>query len=43
MATTLFDQWKEGIDEVAPYSSLTYFEEAFLGHLFPLDSKEAKV
>ena len=43
VATTWFDQWKEGRDENAPHSSWACFEKAFLGRLFPQEWKEAKV
>ena len=40
---TLFDQCKDGKAEDTPHPSWIYFEEAFLGRLFPQKLKEAKV
>ena len=43
IARTWFDQWKGGRAEDAPPASWACFEEAFLGHFFPRELKEAKV
>lgn len=40
---TWFDQWNKGRAEGAPLESWDCFEEAFLGHFFPRELKEAKV
>ncbi|XP_069146048.1 uncharacterized protein [Solanum lycopersicum] len=36
-------KWNEGRDEDAPHPNWVCFEEAFLGHFFPRELKEAKV
>ncbi|XP_049378159.1 uncharacterized protein LOC125842927 [Solanum stenotomum] len=38
-----FDQWKKSRVEYAPVLSWPTFEEAFLGHFFPRELREAKV
>lgn len=43
VSRTWFNQWKVGRDEDAPPSCWACFEEAFLGHFFPQELKEAKV
>ncbi|WMV36783.1 hypothetical protein MTR67_030168 [Solanum verrucosum] len=43
VARTWFDQWKGGRAENAPPASWAGFEEAFLGHFFPRELREAKV
>ena len=43
VARTYFDQWKGGRVENAPHASWACFEEAFLGHFFPRELREAKV
>ncbi|KAH0650238.1 hypothetical protein KY284_030150 [Solanum tuberosum] len=43
VARTWFDQWREGRAENAPPASWAYFVEAFLGHFFPRELREAKV
>ena len=43
VARTWFDQWKGGRAENAPPASWACFEEAFLGHFFPRELREAKV
>ncbi|KAH0757858.1 hypothetical protein KY290_021351 [Solanum tuberosum] len=43
IARAWFDQWKCGRVENAPPASWACFEEAFLGHFFPRELKEAKV
>ena len=40
---TWFDQWKDRRAEDAPYPSWIWFEEVFLGRLFPEEMKEANV
>ncbi|KAH0679031.1 hypothetical protein KY284_020116 [Solanum tuberosum] len=43
VARTWFDQWKGNRADDAPPASWACFEEAFLGHFFPRELKEAKV
>ncbi|KAH0728078.1 hypothetical protein KY284_003943 [Solanum tuberosum] len=43
VARTWFEQWKGGRVENAPPASWAGFEEAFLGHFFPRELKDAKV
>ncbi|KAH0711565.1 hypothetical protein KY289_007524 [Solanum tuberosum] len=43
VARTWFDQWKGGRAENAPPAIWAGFEEAFLGHFFPRELREAKV
>ena len=43
VSRTWFDQWKKGRAEGAPTASWAWFEEAFLGHFFPQELREAKV
>ncbi|WMV59237.1 hypothetical protein MTR67_052622, partial [Solanum verrucosum] len=42
VASTWFDQWKDGRVEDARPASWDCFEEAFLGRFFPRELKEAK-
>nr|AAT39297.2 Gag-pol protein, putative [Solanum demissum] len=43
VARTWFDQWKGGRVKNAPPANWACFEEAFLGHFFPRELREAKV
>jgi len=43
VARIFFDQWKKNRDKGAPLISWALFEEAFLGHFFPRELREAKV
>ncbi|KAK4721628.1 hypothetical protein R3W88_011861 [Solanum pinnatisectum] len=43
LSQALTNQWKKGRADEAPPASWACFEEAFLGHFFPRELREAKV
>ena len=43
VSSNLLDHWKEGKDKDVPHPNWVYFEQAFLGHFFPQELREAKV